>query len=101
MPSVRVTASVLNLRGGPGREFPVVARLPRGTILERLAASPDGRWLHLRRGAFDGELTAWASARYLSAVNGSPPPGPTDGPPWPRGQPAHRRVPPHDQPARN
>jgi len=73
MLNVQVEASVLNFRRGPGQGFPVIARLPRGTVLEWLGASPNLQWLELRRSAHDGALKGWAATRFLSAL-------PADGP---------------------
>ena len=73
MPYALVQASVLNFRRGPGQHFPVIARLPRGTALEWLCASPDLKWLKLRHRARDGTRRGWAATRFLSTL-------PADGP---------------------
>ena len=82
MTAVEVTASGLNLRRGPGTAFPVLAVLPRGMVLERLSASPDGRWLEVRRAAPEGLYAGWAAARYLLPWTGDAFRGPQGQPPW-------------------
>ena len=80
MTAVEVTARVgLNLRRGPESEFPILAHLPRGMVLERLSASPDGEWLEVRRATHDGVLVGWAATRYLVP---RPAGGPEGEPPW-------------------
>lgn len=82
MQTVQVKASVLKLRSGPGQHFPLIDRLPRGMVLDWLGASPDFRWLELRRIARDGALTGWASAAYLSALPGDGSASTSDAPAW-------------------
>jgi N-acetylmuramoyl-L-alanine amidase len=80
-----VTASRLNIRGGPGTSHPKVdgSPVPRGTIVQELA--DEGAWKKvLVHGTVRGEtgITGWVSARYLKPavpilkVVGTPEPAP-------------------------
>ena len=83
MTTLRVEASVLNLRQGPGKEHPVVTRLPKGLIVEQIAESTDGRWLQVRTTLQGEAVTGWVSEEFVSAVQeGETPPPVTDTPPW-------------------
>ena len=83
MTTLRVEASVLNLRQGPGKEHPVVTRLPKGLIVEQIAESTDGRWLQVRTTLQGETVTGWVSEEFVSTVEeGEAPPPATDIPPW-------------------
>jgi uncharacterized protein YgiM (DUF1202 family) len=75
----RVNAGALNVRGGPGTNFPVIGSFARNDIVERLEANADGSWLRVRR-LSDG-LTGWCSATYLVKITTTPPPPPPPPPP--------------------
>ena len=46
---VRVTAQVLNVRAGPGPNFPIITKVGRGTVLKVIGIRYG--WLHVRRPA--------------------------------------------------
>lgn len=60
----RVTASALNLRSGPGTDFPVLEKLPHGARVE--AAAVD--WVFVRVGG----RTGWVHADYLATMGVEP-----------------------------
>jgi uncharacterized protein YgiM (DUF1202 family) len=68
----RVNAGTLNVRQGPGTNFPVVGFLRRNEIVEALEANSDASWLRVRR-LSDG-LTGWASGQFLVRIIPPPPP---------------------------
>jgi lysozyme len=68
----RVTAGTLNVRSGPGTNYPVIGRMVKNDIVEALASNPDGSWLRVRR-LTDG-LMGWVSAAYLQKIS-TPPSG--------------------------
>jgi len=78
--TVRVTATTLNLRSGPGTANPVVVQLPHGLRAEREGMSPDGKWARVRTP--EGR-TGWVSAEHVVVDDGIDPdaPRPTD-PKW-------------------
>jgi uncharacterized protein YraI len=43
-----VVTPALNVRGGPGTNYPILTAAARGARLEPLAHSPDGLWLQVR-----------------------------------------------------
>jgi uncharacterized protein (TIGR02594 family) len=59
--TLRTTASSLNVRAGAGTTFPVLAKLPQGTTVKRLEASPAGDWFRIHS---DAGLTGWIAARF-------------------------------------
>ncbi|MBC8254697.1 MAG: SH3 domain-containing protein, partial [Ardenticatenia bacterium] len=65
MPLVKVTASSLNVRAGPGVEHHAVGVVHSGQQLAVLGTSPDGTWLHVARGV---EVDGWVSAHYVVPV---------------------------------
>ncbi|HEX5838621.1 MAG TPA: SH3 domain-containing protein, partial [Anaerolineales bacterium] len=77
----RVNTGSLNVRGGPGTNFPIIGSFVRNDIVEELEANPNRTWLRVRR-LTDG-LTGWCSAAYLVKITTTPPPPP---PPPPTGQ---------------
>lgn len=77
----RVNTASLNVRGGPGTNFPIIGSFVRNDIVEELEANPNRTWLRVRR-LTDG-LTGWCSAAYLVKITTTPPPPP---PPPPTGQ---------------
>jgi uncharacterized protein (TIGR02594 family) len=82
MVTLRVEASVLNLREGPGKEHRVITRLPQGMLVEQLGESEDGRWLQVRKEMLDGVVTGWVSEEFVSIVAEEAPPPDNDTPPW-------------------
>lgn len=58
-----VTASRVNMRGGPGTIYPVLTQLLHNTPVEVLADSGTG-WLHLQVG--DDTQTGWIAASLIS-----------------------------------
>jgi hypothetical protein len=75
---MRVAASSLNLRGGPGTQHAVLRSLTRGTPVTVVAEQGD--WLQVR---LEDGTTGWAAAQYLTpAAAGTPATG------EPVGQPA-------------
>ncbi|HLA07613.1 MAG TPA: SH3 domain-containing protein [Anaerolineales bacterium] len=66
-----VNASALNVREGPSTEFKSVGLLHRNEVVQRLATSPDGAWLQIKRPS-DG-LTGWSSKTYLAETTAPPP----------------------------
>lgn len=61
--TVRVTASRLNVREGPGPDYPVVTSAERGETLVRL--DEESGWLKVRTS--DGS-EGWVSAQYVEAI---------------------------------
>lgn len=75
---VRVTATTLNLRSGPGTANPVVVQLPHGMRVDRLGVSPDGKWAQVRTP--EGR-TGWVSADHVVVDDGIDPDAPRPGDP--------------------
>lgn len=69
-PAIRhqVIASSLNLRDASSITANILQRLPKGTRVTALEASPDGAWLRVKH----ERRTGWVSAKYLQAVPGRP-----------------------------
>ncbi len=57
------TISNLNLRSGPGQDFPVLATLPRGTRVIIEGRNNVGNWVLVH--ATDGWMRGWVASRYL------------------------------------
>lgn len=75
---LRVTATTLNLRAGPGKEQPLVKQLPNGMIVDPLEVSGDGEWTRVRSpGGFEG----WVSSKYVAKDDGTDPHAAADGDP--------------------
>jgi uncharacterized protein (TIGR02594 family) len=75
---LRVTATSLNLRAGPGTQHPVLAQLLNGQVVSGLERSGDGGWTRVRTAS---GTEGWASAQYLAAHDGTDPDAPRDGDP--------------------
>jgi uncharacterized protein (TIGR02594 family) len=59
---LRVTATTLNLRAGPGADQALVKQLPNGMVVDRVEVSADGAWTHVRTpGGFEG----WVSSKFV------------------------------------
>ncbi len=70
MNNYRVTASVLELRAGPGTEYPVLRRLAHDTeLVEKAAANAQG-WVEVETST--GGHSGWVASRYLSPDAGNP-----------------------------
>lgn len=54
----------LNVRSGPGKSYPKVFQVERGTVVDVLAESDDHKWLQIKYGSRVG----WATADYLTIV---------------------------------
>jgi uncharacterized protein (TIGR02594 family) len=78
--TLKVNATSLNLRAGPGTGNPVVVTLPEGAPLQRLDASPDGAWVKVRTAQ---GTEGWVSAKFVVLDDGIDPdsPRPSD-PAW-------------------
>jgi hypothetical protein len=62
-PAAVVSTELLNVRAGPGTNYPVVGTLKRGDGVEVAGRSADSRWAKL---GFADVQEAWASAQYLA-----------------------------------
>lgn len=91
---LRVTATTLNVRSGPGKDHALVTQLPHGMVVQQLEVSADGQWTKVKSpGGFEG----WVSSQYVVKSDGKDPDGPQEGDPawysiaWgERGQKEHR-----------
>jgi hypothetical protein len=54
----------LNVRSGPGKQYPRLYQLERGTTVTVLAESDDHQWLQIQSGG----RTGWAASEYLSVI---------------------------------
>ncbi|HSN78309.1 MAG TPA: SH3 domain-containing protein [Anaerolineae bacterium] len=54
----------LRLRSGPGGNYSIITRLPRGTQLKPLAASPDRSWIQVVK--IGGGATGWVFAAFVT-----------------------------------
>ena len=68
-----VTAlTYVNVRSGPGTNYPVLGVAPTGTTGEVAGISPDGRWYAVKvKTSLDPTGIAWASADYVTLSNPS------------------------------
>jgi len=73
-PTYYVRVDLLNLRAGPGMDFPKIGQLNRNEELEKVGEAEDWFQVRVKR---DGTL-GWVAARYLSGqpVSVAQPPGP-------------------------
>lgn len=60
-----INATTLNVRQGPGSAFPVVGRLPNGTVVTVAARNADNTWLNICC-LPDGETRGWVSAQFVT-----------------------------------
>lgn len=68
-PTVTSTAN-LNVRSGPGTQFPVLGVAPEDTTGEVIGISPDGQWYAVKVPSdVSGNETAWVSSSYVSLEN--------------------------------
>ncbi len=66
-PLLSILVDRLNVRGGPGLDFPVVGKLFVGDLVEPVAASDDGEWLQVA--VADLEEPAWIAAAFAQGVD--------------------------------
>jgi uncharacterized protein YraI len=59
-----VTASFLNVRGGPGANFPILTRLSNGAALNLVGRNAESSWAQV---AIPGGAQGWVSTRYIAA----------------------------------
>jgi uncharacterized protein (TIGR02594 family) len=75
---LRVTATSLNLRQGPGKEHPPVETLSRGLVVDEVERSGD--WIRVRT---PGAREGWVASAYVEAAGTTDPFAPReDDPPW-------------------
>lgn len=60
----------LSLREGPGADYPAVAALAHGEVVEKLEESSDGSWLKIRR---ESGQPGWISTTFLEPQESTPP----------------------------
>ncbi|HHW89119.1 MAG TPA: SH3 domain-containing protein [Chloroflexi bacterium] len=60
-----INATTLNVRQGPGAAFPVVGRLPNGTVVTVVARNVDNTWLNICC-LPDGQTQGWVSAQFVT-----------------------------------
>ena len=63
---VATGGGALNLRSGPGTQYPVLAQLADGTIVNVLGRSADSQWLYVETA---GGITGWGGASFFSTGN--------------------------------
>jgi uncharacterized protein YraI len=59
--------SGLRMRSGPGTNFPMIANLEWGTLVDVVGRSANGQWYQVQYGG----LTGWIYAPYVSIVSGT------------------------------
>jgi hypothetical protein len=84
-PGATITASVLNVRKGPGTNYPVIGQLQQNDVVEIVGKNADGSWLQIVYPT--GTIgRGWISAFYaqvsgslasIPVVEAPPPPTPT------------------------
>lgn len=62
-PTGRVTAFLLNVRSGPGVQYPVLRLARRNAILQLGGITPDGKWLMVMNSPTNS--TEWVSSSYV------------------------------------
>lgn len=68
-PTVTSTVNV-NVRSGPGMQFPILGVAPEDTSGEVLGISPDSRWYAVKvPSSTSGDETGWVSANYVTLSN--------------------------------
>lgn len=60
-----INATTLNVRQGPGATFPVLGRLPNGTVVTVVARNADSTWLNICC-LPDGATQGWVSAQFVT-----------------------------------
>lgn len=59
-----VTASFLNVRSGPGANFPIVGRLANGVGMNLVGRNAESSWAQM---SVPGGVQGWVSTRYIAA----------------------------------
>lgn len=72
---LRVSATSLNLRSGPGTAHAPIAQLLNNQVVSGLERSADGEWTRVRTAS---GAEGWASTKYLVAHDGTDPDAPRD-----------------------
>jgi Tol biopolymer transport system component len=62
--TVATTGQRLNIRAGPGTDYPVITKAPAGRRFTAMGRNPNGDWILVEQPDLPGGL-GWASARYL------------------------------------
>jgi hypothetical protein len=77
MPHFRVTVDGLNLREGPGTNNPVKTELFANAVVDKLEASPDGKWFRVKTRKDEQDFEGWIAARFVVQIEAEPtvPPG--------------------------
>lgn len=60
--SASVNTGMLNLRNGPGANFEIVAKLPRGSVINLHGRNADQSWVQV---SIPGGSQGWVSSRYI------------------------------------
>jgi uncharacterized protein YraI len=63
------TTEPVNVRAGPGNEFPSYGKIPAGMPLQAMGISPDGKWVAVAAPVPSG--IGWVSAAYLQPFDPS------------------------------
>ena len=63
------TTEPVNVRAGPGNEFPSYGKVPAGTPLQAVGISQDGGWVAVKAPVPNG--IGWVSAAYLQPFDPS------------------------------
>jgi uncharacterized protein YraI len=67
-PTAQTIAAILNVREGPGEDYPIIGELPYDTRVALEARSPESAWVRVQ--ATEPALTGWVAADYLVANGG-------------------------------
>ena len=65
-----VNTTNLNLRAGPGPDFPILGTYQKGTVVTLLASNADGSWLQVET---PDDQQGWMAAAYLAQQVDGPP----------------------------
>lgn len=87
-PWATITAEVLNVRKGPGTNYPVIGQLQQNDVVEIVGKNADGSWLRIvypsgtigRGWIFALYAQVRGSPASIPVVETPPPPGPTPAP---------------------
>ena len=65
-----VANAYINVRSGPGTEYPAYGVAPAGSSAEAIGVSPDGEWWMIKLPtSVSSDGTGWVSADYVTAYN--------------------------------
>lgn len=70
---LRVTATTLNMRTGPGKDNALVTQLPHGMVVTQLEVSADGKWTRVKS---PGKFEGWVSSEFVTVSDGKDPDAP-------------------------